>query len=298
MGQRAKSVTNLVVLRSGMLELALAPEIGGSIAWFDRIDCDQRIPVMRKAAMPLADAIDAACFPLVPFANRIRNGSFHCDGQIVELEPNLRGDSSPMHGQGWRASWQVEMNEPDRASLALYHDQGLWPWRYLARQQFTLTESGLCIQLSCQNLSLRAMPCGLGFHPYFPGSYATVLDAKVESAWTTDAYTLPDKLVQAEERFSLSQRTICGADLDNLFEGWAGNATISASSLTTVLTAHNIDRLHVYAPAHGDYFAVEPVQCGGGALNKSQANWTAAGITMLEQFQTMSVELQLHIQHC
>ena len=55
--------------------------------------------------------LDAASFPLVPYVNRIRDGRFTFRGREVRLAPNMAGDPSPLHGQGWLSPWTVE--EPD-----------------------------------------------------------------------------------------------------------------------------------------------------------------------------------------
>ena len=44
---------------------------------------------------------NAACYPLVPFSNRIANGRLVFDGQRFKLEPNWPGVRHPMHGEGW-----------------------------------------------------------------------------------------------------------------------------------------------------------------------------------------------------
>ena len=49
-----------------------------------------------------------ASFPLVPYVNRIRGGRFTFRGREVRLAPNMAGDPSPLHGQGWLSPWQVE----------------------------------------------------------------------------------------------------------------------------------------------------------------------------------------------
>ena len=46
-----------------------------------------------------------ASFPLVPFVNRIRGGRFTFRGREVRLAPNMAGDPSPLHGQGWLNPW-------------------------------------------------------------------------------------------------------------------------------------------------------------------------------------------------
>ena len=49
-----------------------------------------------------------ACFPLVPYANRIANGRFAFAGDEVQLRRNWDRDPHPLHGQGWRSAWTIE----------------------------------------------------------------------------------------------------------------------------------------------------------------------------------------------
>ena len=91
-------------LRAGRLALEVLPAAGGSIARFDHLGDKGRQPLLRGTDKHYADVLESACFPLVPYANRIRGGSFQCDGREVRLSTNLPGDASPLHGQGWRAA--------------------------------------------------------------------------------------------------------------------------------------------------------------------------------------------------
>ena len=113
------------------------------------------------------------------------------------------------------------------AELRFLHEPGEWPWRYEARQQFTLDPDGLDLALSCTNRSDGPMPCGLGQHPYFPCSAETRLDTEVRWAWTVDEQVLPVERVPAEGRYDLRDRLICGQGLDNGFAGWGGRARLS-----------------------------------------------------------------------
>jgi aldose 1-epimerase len=134
-----------LMLRAGALEVQLLPKVGGSIGRFDRVAGGRRQPLMRGADGAVDDAVDTASFPLVPFVNRIRGGTFDCDGRTVRLAPNMAGDASPLHGQGWRAAWDVAEASDDHATLIFHHEAGEWPWAYEATQLFTLDEHGLSL---------------------------------------------------------------------------------------------------------------------------------------------------------
>ncbi len=282
-----------ITLRSGALEVVLLPGIGGSIVRFDRIDGESRQSFLRAArAVPITevsitDVLDASCFPLVPFVNRIRGGTFTCDGRVISLSPNMPGDASPLHGQGWRAAWDVTSQDEQHATLRFCHAAGEWPWRYEATQHIALDEHGLSLELSCRNLSPERMPCGLGYHPYYPCTAETVLDTLVESAWTIDAAVLPVENVPATGRYDLRARRICGQSLDNGFDGWDGTASITwpGEGASLRLSSPDAGRFQVFSPAQGGLFVGEPVQNANAALNAPQEQWPALGMTLLEEGQ-------------
>ncbi len=277
-----------LTLRAGALEVALQPAVGGSIVRFDRVAGGRRQPLLRGAETAIADVLEASCFPLVPFANRIRGGTFDCDGRAVTLSVNSPGDPSPMHGQGWRAAWDVVEDRERHAILSFHHAAGEWPWEYEAIQRIALDEHGLSLELSCRNLSAERMPCGLGFHPYYPCTAETVLDTAVASAWTIDAAVLPVDNVPATARYELRARRICGQALDNGFDGWDGTASIAwpGEEASLRLSSPDAGRFQVYSPAGGGLFVAEPVQNANAALNAPQADWPTLGLTLLEQGQS------------
>ena len=272
-----------LTLRAGELELQLEPATGGCIARFDRLGTHGRQPLLRGVSGKLENVLQAACFPLVPFANRIRVGHFDCAGRRVRLTPNMAGDASPLHGQGWLASWQAIAVQETRATLGFRHHAGEWPWDYEATQCFDLKPDRLEITLSCRNLSSEPMPCALGLHPYFPCNANTRLDTTVESVWTVDADVLPVANVPAQGRYSLQRRLICGQGLDNGFDGWNGTASITWADPPSGLLIRCTDakRFQVYSPLEGGVFVAEPVQNANAALNEPVSAWNRLGIEML-----------------
>jgi len=272
-----------VILAAGDLEAQVLPAAGGSLARLDWLGGGARMALLRGTDDDAAHALDCACFPLVPFCNRIRGGAFAFAGRIVRLAPNMPPDPSPLHGQGWLAQWQVASRSPAELVLRYEHAPGEWPWRYVAHQIFTLDRRGLSLELSCRNLSDGAMPCGLGFHPYYPCDAATRLDTRVTGAWTIDAQVLPVAHVPAEGRYNLADRAICAQDLDNGFDGWDGTATIrwGAGRPALRLTSPDARFFQVYSPATGGLFVAEPVQHANCALNAPQGDWSGLGIEVL-----------------
>lgn len=272
-------------LSAGRLEAQVVPEIGGSIARFDLITGRDRQPLFRGSDEDYSDVLNAGCFPLAPFCNRIREGRFLCDGREVRLSPNMAGDASPLHGQGWRGIWDVVQEGSSELELSYRHVAGEWPWSYEACQRISLDEAGLSVELSCKNLSGHRMPCALGLHPYYPCDSETILDTIVTTAWMIDAQVLPVEEVPATGRYDLVKRRICGQGLDNGFEGWNGKANIDwgAARHPLTLTSSDAPRFQVYSPSEGGLFVAEPVQNSNAALNEPQEQWHALGIALLER---------------
>lgn len=288
----------LVQLTAGDLRLKLSPSIGGSISAFEPTSGGGPRSILRKCNSPPKSALEAASFPLVPYVNRIRGGRFSFRGREVRLNPNMAGDPSPLHGQGWLSPWQVDRAGETSAALSFRHAAGEWPWDYEARQDYALDEHGLLLTLTCRNLSTEPMPCGLGQHPYFPCGPQTSLDTVVTDAWTIDEHVLPVEKVPAEGRFDLKNRLVCGQGLDHGFGGWGGEARVTDPDWPFELRLSSPDAhfFQLYSPAEGGIFVAEPVTHANAALNAPESDWPALGMRVLEPDEAMSLTMRLDVR--
>jgi aldose 1-epimerase len=286
-----------VTLVAGNLRLELSPSVGGAISAFEWTGGGGARPILRKCHSPLEKVLDAGCFPLVPFSNRIHGGRFSFRGQEVVLRPNMAGDPSPLHGQGWLSQWTVEHEDKTSAIVGFRHEAGEWPWAYAARQEFTLDEGGFSVRLTCRNASDDPMPCGLGQHPYFPCGSETQIDTKVDCAWTIDDRVLPVEKVPAEGRYDLRDRLVCGQDLDNGFGGWGGQARMSDPGwpYELRLTSSDAKFFQVYSPPEGGIFVAEPVSHANAALNAPESEWEELGMRVLGPGEEMSLDMRLEV---
>jgi aldose 1-epimerase len=285
----------LIELSSGSLRLVLAPAVGGSIARFDRIEGERRVPALRGADGAPASVLDTASFPLVPFCNRIRGGSFGFRGWEVSLASNMAGDPSPLHGQGWLAAWDVKHQGGDSAELVYRHRGGEWPWDYEARQSFRLSGDALDLALTCRNKSRGPMPCGLGQHPYFHCTPETRLRTGVREAWTIDEQVLPVAKVPASGRYDLSDRLVCGQDLDNGWGGWSGTAAIETPGepFRIEMSSPDATFFQLYSPASGGIFVAEPVSHANAALNQPEEEWPELGMRILGPDEEMTLAMRI-----
>jgi aldose 1-epimerase len=281
-------------LAAGDYRLVLEPERGGSIARFDW----RGEPLLRPSRP--GTVLDVACFPLVPFSNRIAHGRFRAGGREIRLSPNLPGRDHPhpLHGFGWLAAWQVVERDATSALLEHRHGEGReWPWSYRARQRFELTPQGLAAAIEVQNLSASAMPAGLGFHPYFPRRADTRYRGLHRGEWRVSADVLPLWLDLRETAIDWWHGAPVGSrSVDTVYVGRVGPLEIAWPDRGIVLTIRPSDELSftvVYTPADADSFCVEPVSHSIDAVNRAES---AAELAWLARGETAGASMRLSAQ--
>nr|WP_228886970.1 aldose epimerase [Stenotrophomonas rhizophila] len=148
-------------LRAGRLEVALAPEAGGRIARIRHDGVEWLVGEHEGGPATIA----WGCYPMVPWAGRIRHGCFSFDGRAFALPTNFNGHA--IHGVGLSRPWQVDSIGADTAtlSLALPEDR-YWPFGGFATQAIHVRPDGLDLHLAVQ-AGQQAMPAVLGWHPWF-----------------------------------------------------------------------------------------------------------------------------------
>lgn len=256
-------------LAAGDYELQLNPNIGGSVASLTWRGLD----LFRRATG--GSVLDAGCFPLVPFCNRIENGTFQFDGRTICMPPNMPGSDHPhtLHGFGWTSAWTIADREESHARIVQKHDAGTWPWDYVAEQSYALDAEQVTMALAVTNLSESPMPCGLGFHPYFPRAGATYLGLH-HAEWDSSADGLPVKLQQSDAAKDWwGGKPVAAREIDTVYAGRSGPLTITwpAKNLRLeILPSDELGHTAVFVPADTDYFCVEPMSQQTDALNRAR----------------------------
>lgn len=254
-------------LQAGDWRLTLRPVLGGavdSLTWRGR-------PILRPTPQGAGDSLQTACFPLVPFANRVVDGGFHFEGERVALPVLPAFAPHALHGEGWRATWRIEQGTDRSARLAHTHEAvaGRWPWRYRAEQVFDLDEDGLTLALSVRNDDARVMPAGLGLHPYFPRDGDTRLAFGADAAWDVNAPGMPRRAVApgGPLDWSAGPRVDGMPFTDHAFSGWGQEARLIHDGLTIRVSATGAPCVQVFTPPGEPWFCVEAVSHRPGALN-------------------------------
>jgi aldose 1-epimerase len=267
-----KDDENFLVLQFQATRVTLDPGRGGTIRELNWHGHDILRPTPANAG---DDPLDTACFPMVPFVNRIAYGRFEFGGRAVQLERNWSEDPHPLHGQSWRKPWSVVSESASSATLRFEGGADEWPWRYRCEQHFHLQPDGLSVELSLENLSDRPMPAMLGLHPYFPDATHAQLLAQLPRVWLTDRAALPLEEVQTPPAWSFEPaRAVKAVPLDHGFAGWNGIASLRWPDRTVTVRAPECRYLHVFTPAERDYFCVEPQTAAPGALTRGAGEVT------------------------
>ncbi|GGK18389.1 aldose 1-epimerase [Salinarimonas ramus] len=269
-------MTDILTLTNGELALDLAPEIGGAITGFRVGD----VAVMRETTPEMlasADATQTASFPLVPFSGRIDRARFAFCGEEHRLVPNFGESPHYLHGFGWRSAWAVGPRSENAVTLVLDHDAqgdaaGSWPFRMRAELTYALEPHSLVMTLAVENRDARPMPCGLGFHPYFPRRPGTTLRFRATNVWISDEREIPVRREAPTGDFDFSAaKEVASVTLDNAFSGFGGRADIVFPDLRLAL-AISADAAFthcvVFVPPGKDFFCVEPVSHMPDAINR------------------------------
>jgi galactose mutarotase-like enzyme len=203
-------------LQDGDASVVVTPEYGGAmLGWMD-----DRTPVLRR---PVPDAIlrgdvrGFACFPLVPYCNRIAFARFAWQGRTYQVDRNFGDHPHAIHGVGWQRPWSVRAVSGRSTILTLHHDAagnraGAWPFPFDAELSYTLSGTQLRIAMAVTNRHTSPAPAGIGLHPYFPrGAGVTLPASRCDStqAASGSTATTPCQRSMKTCRANGSMRTDC-----------------------------------------------------------------------------------------
>ena len=282
-------MTDTVELRAGRARAVIAPSVGGAIAAFEY----DGLPILRPTpaeALAVGAVRLFACYPLIPFSNRIAGATLHWNGNAHRLPRYLAEEPHAIHGNGWRRAWQLIDQARQAATLELLHDANgdaalQWPFPYRARQTFELSPNALTLDLTIENTGDAEFPFGLGWHPFFPRNAATELEFAARGIWQTDATRLPTHFERTPAPWDFAaQRPIGATVLDNCFAGWSRHAGVRwpDRKLQAEITADSTcDYLVVYIPQDKDFIAVEPVTHMTDAFHRAAAGESDTGTRIL-----------------
>jgi aldose 1-epimerase len=286
----------IVTLRQGRAGFTVCPLAGGVITryWHELDDGSARDWLWPAStdAIGQRDPLGMSCFPLVPFSGRIRDSRFQFQGQTVKLTMNFLPQRHAIHGHGWKQPWQLLEQTANKLIIEYRHNADEWPWDYSSRQTFELSEQGLKATIDVRNESAKAMPAGIGFHPYYVRTPKAKVTAEFDKIWLNDDEVMPVELVAAPAERDLRKGLVMEQiALDNTFTGWNRRALIEWPEWNASLLLEAeapLDNLVVYSPPGQKFFCVEPVSNVADAFNMADQGQPGSGVRILEAGETLA----------
>lgn len=145
----------MIELEAGDARLTVHPDAGG------RLGSLQVGPHRLLRDDPSVGALMWGCYPMVPWAGRVRHGEFRFDGVDRQLPINLPPHA--IHGTAFERRWDVVDAGRDYCELSCPLD---WELGGTAHQHIALAPGGLtCVLTAYANSS--PMPAVVGWHPIF-----------------------------------------------------------------------------------------------------------------------------------
>lgn len=226
---------------------------------------------------------------LLPWPGRIEDGAYTFAGSRYCLPINEQAQHNAIHGLTRWANWRPKVYEAQRVVMELtLHPQPGYPFILGLEESYTLTEQGLEVQTTAQNIGTAPLPYGAGHHPYFTVGTDLVNDAilhvPARSYFRANERMLPLPPPISVEGTPFDFRAphpignlvLDTGYADPIFEnGWA-SVTLSAPAGTPGITI-SMDSTHPFlqifsgdtlgAAARRRGLAIEPYTCAPNAFN-------------------------------
>jgi aldose 1-epimerase len=112
---------------------------------------------------------------LVPWPNRIRDGSYEFAGLRQQLPLTEPEKQNAIHGLARWANWAIAEREADSVRMEyLLHPQPGYPHALQLAVEYRLAADGLTVRTTATNVGASACPYGAGAHPYLTVGTPTV----------------------------------------------------------------------------------------------------------------------------
>ena len=161
---------------------------------------------------------------LIPWPNRIRDGSYEFDGRRHQLPINDVEEQDAIHGLVRWAAWHVGEREPHRVLMQhRIHPQPGYPFSLEVEVEYALSPRGLRVTTTAVNVGTGACPYGCGAHPYLMAGVQPVDSATLRAPGRTvllsDERGIPvgSETVEGTEFDFRRPRPIAATRLDNAF---------------------------------------------------------------------------------
>ena len=293
-----------LLLTKGSARALLRPVAGGRICSLQLAAADGSLQeVLYPYTAAGVDALRWAkggIYPLVPYSNRIAHSRLSTPDGVVALAPHPDAAPHTLHGNAHGLPWQVQEHAAAQAVMVLNSPASpAWPWHYRVTQRVHLRDDALTLELCLHNEDTRAMPTGLGFHPYFCHSPQARVGFHASTWWdrSEDFLALAARPVGPEEGFAPARALPPGTRTD-YFGGWDGRAELELPGGTTLYLQGDgpLSHLVLHRPPQPLYLCLEPVTHVADAFNLAAQGQADTGTVLLAPGESFSASLTISLR--
>jgi aldose 1-epimerase len=135
------------------------------------------------------------CAVLLPYAGRIRNGTYSYEGRNYSLPRNSEGNA--IHGFLKDATMEVRRRTEESVDLQTLLAHPGYPSKLEVKISYRVYSAGFSAYCTVVNVGKRNAPLSIGFHPYFAGGeWRIEHECNVEKLELSDDY-FPDGAKQS-----------------------------------------------------------------------------------------------------
>jgi aldose 1-epimerase len=141
---------------------AVVTQVAAALREFTIDGVDLTEPYAESVTPPFGDGI-----VLVPWPNRVEDGLWSLDGKPQQLDITEPGRHNALHGLLRYAGYTLVDAQPGAVTLAatVFPQHG-YPFHLATTVHYELTDSGLAVTHTVENLSAAAAPVAIGTHPF------------------------------------------------------------------------------------------------------------------------------------
>ncbi len=246
----------------------LAPARGGMVIGL-RLAGQEILYLDRRSFEDPAANVRGGIPVLFPSPGKLAGDAWARDGEKGSMK---------QHGFARNLPWEVAATGAEGgafADLVLASNEitrAQYPWDFRAAYTYRLQGGALVIEMRIENTGARAMPFGVGFHPYF-----LVPDAGKGAA------EIPTRATRAFDNKDKREVAFTGLDLTapevdmHLHDHGSSEARLRTGDREITLRGSpEISRWVIWTLRGRDFVCVEPWTCPGDALNTGERLLTAA----------------------
>ena len=228
--------------------------------------------------------------PLFPFPNRLDHGRYTWDGIDYQFKINDTITECALHGFAEYAPMQLTRTHvlPSSAHIDCRYDytggHEAYPFPFSLLLMFELSdEEGFNIWFTVENTGDKAMPFGMGWHPYF--QLNDNIDQLTLQLPALELIGLDNRMMPTGKHYDYSEDgtsfQIGSKVLDNCFfvKQKGDRATVKLYDDSHELEywqecgPEQLNYIQLFTPPHRKSIAIEPMSCNINAFNSGSGLW-------------------------